>query len=303
MRCLRLIVSGMLSVWLGVTIVFFALRLLPGDALQAQLSMSGASQDVVEMRRAAQGLNEPVVSQYIRYLTELLRGNMGRSLSSGETVADALARSLPYTSNLAVGAGTVAAGLGIGLGVAGAHNNRVISTGARGLISLSLSVPIYWSGIIVIYLVSVRLALLPAVGGGSAAHLILPISVLGFHTAGAIARITLASVRSAAQAEFTLTARAKGLNEWHVMTRHILPVGLLPVVSTLALQIGFLLGGTVVTESMFVRPGIGRLLLDAVIKQDYPVVQGVVLFSAVAYVLVNTVTNLLYDYLDPRVSQ
>jgi peptide/nickel transport system permease protein len=301
MRSVRLLASGLLSVWLAVTVAFFALRLLPGDALQAELTLSGASQDVVEARRTAAGLTESVIVQYGRYLLGLARGDLGDSLVSGESVADALRRSLPPTLNLALGAGMIAAALGVSLGIVSALRIRGLSAVARVITSLSLSVPIYWSGIIAIYVFGVALALLPASGAGSAAHLVLPVGLLGFHTAGAVARVTQASVASAARADFVRTARAKGLPQHHIMRQHVLRVGLLPVVSILALQIGFLLGGTVVTESMFVRPGIGRLLLDAVVKQDYPIVQGVVLLSAAAYVLVNTAANLLYTVLDPRV--
>ncbi len=301
MRGLRLLASGALSVWLAVTLAFFALRLLPGDALQAELTLGGAQQGVIEARRAERGLADAVFVQYVRYLTGLARGDLGESLVSGEPVADALRRSLPPTINLALGAGAVATCLGLSLGIASGLKLRGVSAGARAVTSLSLSVPIYWSGIAAIYLFSVQLALTPSSGAGSVAHLVLPASLLGFHTAGAVARVTQASVSSAAAADYIRTARAKGLTERRVTTQHILRAGLLPVVSTLGLQIGFLFGGAVVTESMFVRPGVGRLLLDAVIRQDFPIVQGVVIFSAAAYVIINTAMNLLHAWLDPRV--
>lgn len=302
MRSLRLLASGVLSVWLAITLAFFALRLLPGDALQAELSQGGAGQDVVEARRTERGLNDSALVQYARYLAGLARGDLGESLVSGESVADALRRSLPATLNLALSAGVVAACLGLGLGIVGGLTVRGVSAAARAVTGLSLSVPIYWSGILTIYLFSVRLALVPSGGAGSAAHLLLPAGLLGFHTAGAVARVTQASIHSAAAADHIRTAQAKGLPARRVMTHHILRVGLLPVISALGLQIGFLLGGAVVTESMFVRPGVGRLLLDAVIKQDYPIVQGVVLLSAAAYVLINTLMSLLDTYFDPRVA-
>lgn len=300
-RRVHAFISSAFSIWLAVTVAFFALRILPGDALQAQLSMSGASQAVIETRRAALGLDAPPLIQYIRYLQQLIQGDLGVSLVSGEYVADALLRNLPPTITLALSAGAAAGVLGIVLGFVSASGYGRLSTAARAFTALSLSVPIYWSGIAAIFLFSVQLSWLPASGAGSPAHLVLPFSLLAFHTAGSIARVAQASISTAAQADFARTARAKGLREAQIAAHHVLRVGLLPVVSATALQFGFLLSGAVVTESMFVRPGIGRLLLDAVIKQDYPVIQGVVLISALAYALVTAAANALNAHLDPRI--
>ena len=301
-RATRTLISSAFSIWLATTIAFFALRILPGDALQAQLSMSGASQAVIATRRAALGLEASSLTQYIRYLQQLTQGDLGVSLVSGERVTDALLRNLPPTITLALSAGTAAGVLGIVLGIVSASGCGRLSATTRALTALSLSVPIYWSGIVAIFLFSVQLSWLPASGTGSVVHLILPVSLLAFHTAGSIARVAQASISTAAQADFARTARAKGLREKQIIAHHVLRVGLLPVVSTAALQFGFLFSGAVVTESMFVRPGIGRLLLDAVIKQDYPVVQGVVLISASAYALVIAIANVLNAHLDPRIS-
>ena len=152
-----------------------------------------------------------------------------------------------------------------------------------------------------IVLFSAKLGWLPSTGTGRLEHLVLPVSVLGFHTMGGIGRVTQASVADARQASFVWVARSKGLPESHLVWRHILRVGLLPVITVTALQMGFLLSGTVITESLFVRPGIGRLLLNSVIEQDYPIVQGVVILSAVVYVILNTLADFLYRLVDPRI--
>jgi peptide/nickel transport system permease protein len=208
------------------------------------------------------------------------------------------------TITLALNALIVASVGGLLLGVLGALElRRGISALARGIIDLSLSTPIYWTGTIAIYIFSAQLGLLPSAGAGRVSQLILPVAVLGFHTAGAIARVVQANVRDTLDADFVRVARAKGLSERAVIWRHVLRASLLPVVTVIALQAGFLLSGTVITESLFVRPGIGRLMLDAVTAQDYPVVQGVVIFAAIVYAVLNVMADTLYRIVDPRVAR
>jgi peptide/nickel transport system permease protein len=202
------------------------------------------------------------------------------------------------TLTLAVPALVLASVLGTVLGVVGALRGGGL---ARVLTSLALSTPIYWTGTLAIYVFTVQLGVLPSAGAGRLSQLVLPVGVLGFHTAGAIARLTQTHVRAALNAAFVQVARSKGLRERQVLLRHVLRVGLLPIVQVIALQAGFLLSGTVITEMLFVRPGMGKLLYDSTLKQDYPVVQGIVIVSAVVYTLLNTLADLLYPLLDPRV--
>ncbi len=292
-----------LVVWLAATLAFFMLRVLPGDAIQAQLARGGVSAVVIEGRRAEQGLTDPVVIQYGRFLTQALRGNLGYSLLTREPVTQMLLRDLRPTMELALGALIVAIGLGLLLGVVGALDLRWgVSSAARLFTSLSLSTPVYWTGTLAIYLFTVVLGLLPSAGAGRLSQLVLPVAILGFHAAGAIARMIQASVRQALNADFVRTARGKGLSEAQVIVRHALRVGLLPAISVTALQAGFLFSGTVIVETLFVRPGIGRLLLDSTIQQDYPVVQGVVLLSALVYAVMNTLADVLTTVFDPRVA-
>jgi peptide/nickel transport system permease protein len=295
--------SVLVVIWLASTLAFFALRAVPGDAIEAQLVQSGVNRDVIEQRRAEQGLTEPIGIQYIRFLGGILRGDLGRSLISGQSVSELIAQHIVPTAALAINALIVASVAGLLLGVLGALELRGgFSILARGVVALSLSTPAYWTGTLAIYIFSAQLGVLPSAGAGRLSQLILPIAVLGFHTAGAIARVVQASVRETLEAEFVQVARAKGLSERAIIWRHVLRASLLPVVTVIALQAGFLLSGTVIVESLFVRPGIGRLLLDSVMRQDYPVVQGIVIFAAIVYALLNMVADTLYRIVDPRVA-
>ena len=296
------IISAFLIVWLAATMAFVALQILPGDAILSQLTQSGASSEVILARRAALGLTDPVWLRYLRFLTEGVQGNLGESLLSGEPVSQAIARNLGPTLVLATAALVVASIAGIFLGALSALDLLVVSAASRIIVSIALSTPIYWTGTLAIFFFTAQLGLLPSAGAGRFSQLILPVAVLGFHTSGAIARVTQANVRTVLKADFTRTARAKGLPEHRVILAHGLRAGLPPVVNIIALQAGFLLSGTVITESLFVRPGIGRLLLDATIQQDYPIVQGVVIWSAMVYAGLRIVTDMLHRLFDPRVA-
>ncbi|MDX1995191.1 MAG: ABC transporter permease [bacterium] len=298
---MRLLLSGIGTIWLAATLAFFALRLLPGDAIADQLSRGGATEAQIQERRDALGFDAPLPVQYSRFLFGLVRGDLGYSLTSSQRVSDLIASQFWPTFTLAVSALTVAILLGMLLGLI-AVLPRNAGIPARLLIHLSVSIPIYWSGTVAIYIFSVLLNLLPATGSGSALHLILPVGVLGFHSGGAIARVVQTNVQSVYQEPFIQTARGKGLPEHVVLWRHTLRVALLPVITVIALQAGILLGGVVITESLFVRPGIGQLLLRATIDRDYPVVQGIVVLSAVVYMLLNLTAEGLYRLLDPRLA-
>jgi peptide/nickel transport system permease protein len=287
---LRQVFSAIVVIWLAATLAFFALRILPGDALEAQLLESGASAEVIAQRRAQLGLDVPLIAQYLQFLSGLLRGNLGYSLLNGESVSETIGVRVAPTMILAVSALVIAAGLGFSLGALAGMGRGF----AKNIISLSLSMPIYWTGTLVIYAAS-ALSLM-----GDASQTILPIGVLGFHAAGAIARVLQGQVSEILHADFVQTARAKGLRERAVIGRHILRLALLPVVSVIALQAGYLLTGTVITESLFARPGIGRLLVERTLAQDYPVVQGIVVLAAVIYTLVNTLADGIQRLLDPR---
>lgn len=302
MSLIRVIFSSLLIIWLAATLAFFALRVIPGDAIETQLIESGASASTIAERRAAAGLNAPLPAQYVDFLSGLWRGDLGVSLLDGRPVVQIILDQIEPTITLAISALAVAVSFGLALGTFAALNvGWGISTVSRVLISLALSVPIYWTGTIAIFVFTVQLNLLPSAGAGRLSQLILPAGVLGFHTAGAIGQVIEASIRETLKMDFVRTAYAKGLRERAVMVRHVLRASLLPAVTVIAAQAGFLLGGVVITEALFNRPGIGSILLDATLLQNYPVVQGIVVWSAIVYALMNGLADLLYRLLDPRV--
>ncbi|MBZ0283299.1 MAG: ABC transporter permease [Anaerolineae bacterium] len=292
-----------MTIWLAATLAFFALRLLPGDALEAQLSQSGASLSVIQQRRTAQGLTDSIWVQYLHFITNLAQGDLGYSLLQSQSVLEMVSQRLQPTATLALCALIIASISGVALGIVGVfHLGWGISTSARLLTTLALSMPVYWSGTLAILIFSGVLNNLPVHLASNINNLVMPAAVLGFHTAGAIAQITASNLRQVLHSDFIRTAHAKGLPKRIIIRRHILRVGLLPTISIISLQAGFLLSGTVIVESIFVRPGIGRLLFDSVLQQDYPVVQGIAILVAAIYVALNTLAEGLYMIVDPRVN-
>jgi peptide/nickel transport system permease protein len=297
---LRRLLYFLLVIWVTATLTFFLLRALPGDALGAQLAQSGAGPEMIDTVRAQMGLDAPLVMQYAHFLAGLVRGDLGYSLLDGQPVNQMISQQLPPTALLALSAVFLASVLGIALGTLGALDSPA-SSAARVLITLSISTPIYWTGTLAIIVFAVMLGWLPSTGTGRLEHLILPVGVLSFHTMGGIARVVQANVATMRMAPFVQAARGRGLPEGYITRQHILRVGLLPVITVIALQAGFLLSGAVITESLFVRPGLGRLLLRSAMLQDYPVVQGIVIFSAVVYTALNMIAAVVQRLVDPRV--
>ena len=295
MKLSRLFATTLFTIWLAVTLAFFALRLLPGDAISAQLADANASPKEIAARRAALSLDAPLLQQYASYLAGLARGKLGVSLLDGSPVQDLLAPRLGPSAYLAFSAIILAVVLGIPIGTLSASSRAgVWCKLARICASLSLAIPIYWTA---------TLALLLTATGSQSAWLRswLPVVVLGFGGMGSIARLVASEVRAALGADFARVAQAKGLSPAHILFEHVMRVALLPTVSVIAVQFGWLMGGAVMTEVIFNRPGLGRLLLDRTINQDYPVVQGIVIFSTLVFVVVNAAAELCYRLLDPRI--
>jgi ABC-type dipeptide/oligopeptide/nickel transport system permease component len=291
-----------LTLWAAATLTFVAVRLVPGDPVAAALSDTNAAPDVIARRRAALGLDQPPPVQYARFLGGLVRGDLGVTWYGGEPVTLAIRQQLPATLALAASAMVVAIVLGFGMGgLSATFRGRLPGMVMSALAGLSLATPVIISGPLLIYLFAIRLDWLPATGQGRLDNLILPAMVLGISASGGIARVVDAGLREALAQPFATTARAKGLTPRKVLNRHALPVALVPVLTVIALQFGFLLGGAVVTESLFARQGIGRLLVGAVLRKDLPLVQGVVLLSAFVYSGLNFLTDLAHAWLDPRV--
>ena len=297
----RRLVQAAFVLWLAVTLAFGALQLTPGDPAQALLAASGASPEQVAERRSQLGLDDPLLVQYVRYLSDLLRGDLGQSWLHGRPVGRMLLEQLPPTIELALAAIVIGGAVGLGLGILGAaRRSTCIDTAVTVIAVLGLSTPTFWSGILAILLFSLKLRWLPATGEGSLRHLVLPALVLGFALSGSIARLVRARVAEVMGEPFVLAARARGLSSSRVLFVHVLRAALAPALTVVALQFGFLLGGAVVTESVFTRRGLGKLAVEAIIWQDMPVVRGVILFGALAYVLVNLASDLVQAWLDPR---
>jgi peptide/nickel transport system permease protein len=298
---IRRMLGAVAVLWGVATAVFLLLQVLPGDPAQTILAGSGASQADIARIHQQLGLNQPLLVRYGHYLLNTLRGDLGRSLFSNRPVTLTIAEQLPATLQLAAAALLVAVVLGLSLGILAAlRRGTWLDHLAVGVAVLGVSVPVFWSGLLLIWLFSVGLNWLPATGADDWRHLIMPAAVLGLTGAGPIARLVRASLLSVLSTDYITMARAKGLSQVAVIGRHALRNALIPAITLIGLQAGFLLGGTVVTEAVFARPGLGRLVVDAILWKDLPIVQGVVLLIAATYVFVNLLTDLTSLVLDPR---
>jgi peptide/nickel transport system permease protein len=294
---------GAVPVLLGVvTLVFFVLRILPGDPTAILAAQSGGSSADAARLRAEYGLDRPLWVQYLSFLFDLARGDLGRSLLTHQPVLQVIAQQIPATLSLACAAMAVAIVVGLLLGiVAATHRGSWVDSLCMGLSTVGVSVPIALSGIVMILLFSLTLRWLPATGQGTLRHLAMPATVMGLASAGSIARLMRTQLVEVLAQEYIRVARAKGLSESRLLLRHAFRNALIPVLTVIGLQFGFMLGGAVVTESVFARQGLGRTLVDAILYQDYPVVQGIVIVSAGLYTAINLVVDLTYGYLDPRI--
>jgi peptide/nickel transport system permease protein len=287
----------------GVTLaVFSMLFLIPGDPVKMMLSEFETSPQQIARMRAQLHLNEPFAEQYGRFVWNALHGNLGTSIRDHRPVTQEILEVLPDTVELAVAALAVAAALGIGLGViASLRQNSWLDVGSMMVALLGVSMPSFWLGLILIFVFSLRLGLFPAAGGGGLSHLVLPAFALGLGAAAIIARLTRSSMLDVLRMDYMNAARAKGLHGRTVVLRHGLQNALIPIITVFGLQFGSLLAGTVIIETVFGRPGIGQLVVNAILNKDFPLVQGVVLFIAVGYVFVNLLVDVVYAIVDPRI--
>lgn len=286
----------------GVSLLsFLILHLVPGDPVQVMSGQSGASSSDMEKLRHQLGLDRPIYTQYVDFITNALRGDLGRSIISRQPVSRMVLDQLPPTIRLTVAGMGLAIVLGIGLGiVAAVRPHSLLDSSIMIVATLGVAVPSFWFALLLIYAFSVHFHWFPAAGGQGLKPLVLPSITLGFSAAAVIARLTRSSMLEVMHQDYIGTARAKGLRERSVIYRHGLKNALIPVITVIGLQFGALLSGAVIVETVFARQGIGRLAIDAILNKDYPLVQGTVLVTACAYVLVNLVIDLLYVVLDPR---
>ena len=287
----------------GVTLaVFSMLFLIPGDPVKMMLSEFVTNPEQIAKMRSQLHLDEPFAQQYGRFIWNALHGDLGASIRDRRPVATEIAEVLPSTLQLALAALGLAATLGIVLGVVAAvRQNSWWDAGSIVIALLGVSLPSFWLGLLLIFTFSLHLQWFPATGGGGISHLVLPAVALGFGAAAIIARLTRSSMLDVLRMEYITTARAKGLAERIVVLRHGLRNALIPIMTIFGLQFGSLLAGTVIIETVFGRPGVGRLVVGAILNKDFPLVQGVVLFVAIAYVFINLAVDIIYAFADPRI--
>jgi ABC-type dipeptide/oligopeptide/nickel transport system permease component len=301
---LRRLLEAVLVLWLAATLAFVAMQLTPGDPAETLLAASGASSEEIARRRAELGLDDPLPVQYVRYLADLARGDLGTSWLQGRSVGRMILERLSATVELALASGLVGIVLGVGLGLLAAlYRDTWLDTLAMAVAAVGFSTPVFWSGLLLILLFSLYLHWLPSSGWGDVRHLVLPALTLGFSLSGSIARLVRTQVVEIVRMPFILAAQARGIPLWRIILIHVLRPVAGPVITLIGLQFGFLLGGAVVTESVFTREGLGRLTVQAILWQDLPVVRGVALVGALAYLLTSLLADLFHAWLDPRLRQ
>ena len=291
-----------IPVLLGVIIITFVLMyIIPGDPV---VSMVGErySEETVQRLRQELHLDDPLPLQFLRYVGNVLQGNFGNSFITGEPVVALIIEKFPNTMMLAITAMFFAILIGLTAGIM--SSVRPGSFMDRGIMVLALagiSAPVFWVGLILVLVVGVMLQWLPPTGFGGIEYLILPALTLGLRSAAYLARLTRATMLDVLSHDYIRTARSKGLPEWKVFIKHAFPNTLIPVITIIGTDFGSYLSGAVLTESIFGWPGIGRLALEAIMKRDFPVIQGTVLFMAIMFVLMNVLVDLLYGVVDPRI--
>ena len=296
----RLLVS--IPVLIGITaILFVMLNVVPGDPVALMLK-EHASADVIERLRAQMHLDDPLITRYLRFLWDALHGDLGTSIKLNRSVTTLLLTAFPATLLLAGCAAAVSWIVGIPAGILSAvRRDSLLDNFFMGFSLLGVSMPIFWSALLMQYIFALKLKWLPVSGFYGWKYLILPAVVLGWSSAGVIARLTRSSLLEVMRHDYIRTARAKGLREVRVISRHALKNALIPVVTIMAIQVATLLSGAVITEAIFGIPGVGRISVNAIQSRDMPLLQGSVLFATALVILGNLIADILYSVLDPRI--
>ena len=294
------LLRALVALWLVSTVVFVVMR-LSGDPVPLLLPPDAPRSEIFRVR-AELGLDRPVLVQYAIFLGNVLRGDFGRSIHFRQSAFRVVAGYLPATIELGLSAFVLAAVVALPIGVLSAvRRNSAVDQATMGLALVGQSAPTFFIGILLILVVSLNLGLLPTSGRGDWRNLVLPALTLGAFAMASIARLTRSAVLEVLSADYIRTARAKGVSEALVVVKHTLKNAAVPIVTITGLQFGTLLGGAVVTETVFAWPGIGRLAIQSIYNRDYPVVQCTVFLSAVLFIVINFCIDLVYGFLDPRV--
>lgn len=293
---------SMIPLLLGVSLLVFAmLHLTPGDPVRLTLGEDALQEDIARVRHEL-GLDQPLTVQYTAFLRRLVTLKLGTSLRSRQPVAKELFERVGPSFELATASMAIASILGVTMGIIAAlRRGTWVDTAAMVTAVAGVSAPTFWVGLIFILVFAVRLGWLPSSGRGGLEHIVLPAFTLGIHYAASIARVTRSSMLDVLKEDYVRTAHAKGLGQLRVVLYHSLRNAMLPTITLIGLQVGALLGGTVVVETVFAWPGLGRLTIDAIKHRDYPVVQAAILLMAITFAISNLVVDLLYARLDPRI--
>ena len=294
---------AVVPVLFGVTLaVFSMLFLVPGDPVKMMLAEFVTTPDQIAQMRAQLHLDEPILKQYGRFVANAVRGDLGTSIRSRRAVSTEIGENVGSTAQLAVASMAVAVAIGVPLGLLAAlFRSSWFDAGSMIVALLGVSMPSFWLGLLMIVTFSLHLGWFPATGGGDLHHLVLPAVTLGMIASAIIARLTRSSMLEVLGQDYVRTARAKGLAWWGVVVRHALKNALIPIITIFGLQFGNLLAGAVIVETVFSRPGLGRLIVGGILAKDFPLVQGTVLFVATAYVLINVLVDIAYAFVDPRI--
>lgn len=288
---------------IGVSLIVFSLLYLsPGDAALAKAGVN-APEEVVESVREDMGLNDPFVVQYGRYIKDIVtKFDFGNSYITNASVSKTIMSVLPNTLKLTFFSLAIAIIFGVSFGVISAiKKNSIIDSITMFIGLIGLAMPIFWSGILLILFFSVKLKVLPSSGFGSFSQMILPSLALGFQSSAVIMRMTRSSMLDTLDSDYIRTARAKGLTEKRVILIHTLKNAMIPIITVIGLQMGALLAGSVLTETIFSIPGVGRLIVDSIKTRDYPMVLGSVMFIALSYNIISIFVDILYGFIDPKI--
>ncbi len=290
------------TILLVTILVFLMLYAIPGDPASIFAGDKPVTPELLAQIRQDMGLNRPLYIQYLDFIWRALHGDLGRSLQSRRPVVDAIMTALPHTVQLALAAMLVAMALGVTLGVvSGLKHNSWLDTLAMLTSLVGISMPIFWLSLLLLLVFAVNLRWFPSIGEGGIERLVLPAFALGLVSAAPMARLIRSSMLEVLQQEYVNTARAKGLRERTIIARHVLKNAFIPALTVMGLEFGNLLGGAVITETVFARLGLGQLYVQSILTKDFPMVQGLTLLIALIYVIMNLLVDVLYAYFDPRI--
>lgn len=298
---LRRLLGVVPTLFITWTIVFAVLQFIPGDPVMLALGGTPASQEVIDNERRRLGLDRPIHEQYMNFLRKMATGDLGTTYQSRQPVAKIIAEQVPHSASLAAGGLLVGLILGISLGIfAGVRPHGWVDTATMSLALIGVSLPSFWIGMMLIYVFGIMLEWVPILGEGIDA-LILPSITVGLFLAGGLARLIRSAIIETMSQDYIRTAHAKGLSAFRIVAKHAMRNAVIPPITLLGVQFAFLIGGAVVTERVFARPGLGTLLIEAVLTKDVPLVQGLVVYTTSAYIVINLLIDMLYGIVDPRI--